>query len=477
MLYELAGIRDDVRQETSIFADYLQVPEEHRLMVSIIIRTKNEERWISACLRAVFEQTYKDFEVILVDNDSSDKTVAKASAFDVKIVTVDVFRPGDAINRGIEASSGEFIVCLSGHCIPTSATWLEALLGGFDNDSVAGVYGRQEPMAFTSDLDKRDLLNTFGLDRRVQVKDSFFHNANSAIRRSVWEAIPFDAHVTNIEDRVWAEAVLRAGYTLVYEPDASVFHHHGIHHYANQERCASVVKILENLGNESLTTATNSLDAESLNIIAVIPVRNENMTLGGRELYEYTIEHAKASRYVKQVIVSTDDEQVKSRALAMGAAVPFLRDDRHSSFDVILEQLMQYTLKELEDRNTFPDILVMMEITYPFRDIKLIDEMILQLVTAGLDTIIPARREYNSCWIEEEGSYRRIDQGYIPRQFKKPTYTGVKGLGCVTHVAPVRQGQLFGEKVGIYEIQDMRSCIEVRNPADRALAEALLSAK
>ena len=45
---------------------------------SIIIRTKNEERWISNCLDKIFSQSYKNFEVILVDNNSSDKTVEKS---------------------------------------------------------------------------------------------------------------------------------------------------------------------------------------------------------------------------------------------------------------------------------------------------------------------------------------------------------------------------------------------------------------
>ena len=449
-------------------------PNEHPL-VSIIIRTKNEERWIGACLRAVFAQSYPNLEVVLVDNNSTDKTVDKASAFDIKLVTIDEFRPGDAINCGIRASTGEFLVCLSGHCIPTNEHWLQALVTNFEDSQVAGVYGRQEPMAFTSDLDKRDLMNTFGLDRRVQVKDSFFHNANSAIRRSVWEEIPFDADVTNIEDRVWAEAVIRAGHTLVYEPDASVFHHHGIHQEMNLERCASIVRILENLDNDSFSTSNNTLDIENLNIVAVVPVRDEDMLVGGRHLYEYTIEHARRSSLVKQVVVSTDDEAVRSRALALGAEVPFMRDEEHSRFDVILEQLMQYTLRELENRDIYPDILVMMEITYPFRDEGLIDDMIRQLVKGGLDTVIPARKEYNSCWVEEDGAYRRIDQGYIPRQFKQPTYTGIKGLGCVTHAAPIREGQLFGTKVGIYEISDFVSCIEVRSREDCAFAETIMA--
>lgn len=444
-------------------------------LVSIIIRTKNEERWIGACLRAVFSQTYRNFEVVLVDNNSTDKTVAKASAFDIKLVTIDEFRPGDAINRGIEASSGEILVCLSGHCIPTNDKWLRSLVSNFDEDEVAGVYGRQEPMAFTSDLDKRDLLITFGLDRRVQIKDSFFHNANSAIRRSVWKDIPFDAEVTNIEDRVWAEAVLGAGHTLVYEPEASVFHHHGIHHDLNPERCASVVKVLEELGNGSLTTANNTLEIDRLNVVAVIPVRDEDMIVAGRHLYEYAIEHARQSRHINQIIVSTDDDTVQSKAIALGAEVPFKRDDEHSRFDVILEQLMQYTLRELENRGIFPDILVLMEITYPFRDGALIDDMIRQLVSQGLDTVIPARKEYNSCWIEDDGAYKRIDRGHIPRQFKQPTYTGIKGLGCVAHAAPIREGRLFGSKVGIYEIPGFLSCIEIRSREDCELAEAIMA--
>ena len=62
--------------------------------VSIIIRVKNEEKWITSCLRAVFSQTYKNFEVILVDNNSSDNTIKKAkeslSAINIKI-TLQIF--------------------------------------------------------------------------------------------------------------------------------------------------------------------------------------------------------------------------------------------------------------------------------------------------------------------------------------------------------------------------------------------------
>jgi glycosyltransferase involved in cell wall biosynthesis len=55
-------------------------------LVSIIIRTKNEERWISSCLRSVFRQSYKNIEVIIVDNKSTDLTVERSKSFPVKII-------------------------------------------------------------------------------------------------------------------------------------------------------------------------------------------------------------------------------------------------------------------------------------------------------------------------------------------------------------------------------------------------------
>ena len=73
-------------------------------LVSIIVRTKNEERWISSCLRSIYQQSYKNVEVVLVDNESTDMTVKKAKEFPVKLISIKGFLPGKSINDGIKAS-------------------------------------------------------------------------------------------------------------------------------------------------------------------------------------------------------------------------------------------------------------------------------------------------------------------------------------------------------------------------------------
>ena len=136
--------------------------------VAIVIRTRDEERWIGRCLKIVYRQDIADFEVVVVDNGSTDHTLEIARKYPVRIMSVDEFRPGHALNVGIRSSDSEFIACLSAHCIPRDEQWLGALVRNMQSPRIAGVYGRQLPFSYSSDLDKRDLLITFGLDRRDQ---------------------------------------------------------------------------------------------------------------------------------------------------------------------------------------------------------------------------------------------------------------------------------------------------------------------
>jgi GT2 family glycosyltransferase len=440
--------------------------------ISIVIRAKNEERWISAILKAVHQQTIRDFEIILVDNRSTDQTVEKAKKFGVRLVTIDEYRPGKALNLGIRASQGEFLVCLSAHCIPRDSAWLENLLVNFDDPQVAGVYGRQEPLAQTSAQDKRDLLIAFGLDRRVQIKDSFFHNGNSMIRRAVWEQIPFDDEVTNIEDRVWAQVVLAHGYKLVYEPSASVYHHHGIHQNGNEERWLGVTRVMESLDLLSPKEEEEDLLAE-MAIMAVIPIKGEVPELCGRPLWAYTLERAYQSRLIKNVIVSTDNPALARAVQEAGAEAPFLRPPSLSSDTVGIEPVLKFSLEEMEKRGLLPDLVVMLNVVFPFRPAGLLDDLIRLHFEKGFDSVFPGFPTYRSCWVETNGELKRVDEGFRPHQIKRPVHVGYPGLGCVTLPSALREGRLLGDKVGILEVLDVYSTIEVKDALSLNMASKL----
>ncbi len=439
--------------------------------VSIIIRTKNEERWIAQCLSSVFAQGYKNFEVIVVDNESSDKTLEKIKSFPVsKILSCIDYLPGRALNIGIAASQGDSIVCLSGHCVPVNDIWLESLLKNFEDPDVAGVYGRQQPFSFTPDLDKRDLTLIFGLDRKVQRKDSFFHNANSMIRKDLWRQIPFDETVTNIEDRVWAQKMLEKNLKIIYDPAASVYHYHGIHHKGNPERCKNVVRILEKIKS----TEYAPIDMNSFNTLAIIPIRGPIIVSDNTPLMSYTIHRALESKYIKRVIVSTDDVEIAETAKKMGADVPFLRDPSFSRDYVDLSSVLQYSLEKIEEGASIPDWIVSLEITFPFRAPDLIDRLIEEVVRHGLDSVVAARLENKAIWKKMNGEIKQLEEGLTPRKFKEPLYLELRGLGAVTRPEFLREGHIFGDRVGMYEVNNPHSLLEIRTESDFRLLNPLI---
>jgi len=407
---------------------------------------------------------------VLVDNSSTDKTIARAKHEypEIKLVEIDEYRPGFAINRGVEASSGKYIVMLSAHCLPVDNQWLKHLLKNLRNSKVAGVYGRQVPMRFTNSLDKRDLILAFGLDKRIQKKDSFFHNANSVVRRDIWDRYPFDENVTNIEDRVWGKTLIEAGYLLVYEPEAVVRHYHGIHQNNNQERVKSVTRILEDLNlDQTYNTDDDSFGPDKFDVAAIIPVKlekNNREILG--TLLSRTIQQALEARFISRIIVSTDDEFVAKKARDFGAEVPFLRPPELSEDDVRVDEVVEFSLRQLETQGYYPDIIVSLEIIHPFRPEGLIDKLIEQLVDRGFDTLIPGFAERRLGWWKKEDSFIRVDKFSKRRSEREPLHIGLISLGCATYPEVIRNGSRLGERVGIFEIKDPIPTIEIRNKND-----------
>tara|TARA_Y100001970_G_scaffold286159_1_gene407654 strand:- start:17329 stop:18690 length:1362 start_codon:yes stop_codon:yes gene_type:complete len=442
--------------------------------VSIIIRTKNEERWISSCLQAINNQSFKDFEIIIVDNNSTDQTINKIKKFNIKkIFTIDKYLPGKSLNIGIRESEGKYIVCLSAHCIPVDEKWLGSLVESIkSNGKFAGVYGRQQPMSFSKPQDKRDMLIAFGLDKKIQFRDSFFHNANSILKKSLWNEVNFDENVTNIEDRIWAQEMINKNLQIMYDPDASVYHYHGIHQDGDETRLNNVIKIIESKQPHEFTA---KLDPEKLNIIAIIPLKGDLRYLNDQPLIEFTIQSIKKCKFIDKIIVSTDSEETAKIAKTLGAESPFLRPKTLSEKHVNLETVQKYTLDKIEQNGIFPDLVFLFQETFPFRPDNLIENMINHLLTDGYDTVIAAKKESSSQWHEaNKGKFIRIDSGDVPREFKEKHYSGLPGLGCITHPEFIRNNQIEGNKTGLFPIDYPLSSLEVRDETSLRIAEKII---
>lgn len=204
-------------------------PEE-RPAVTVLIRTKNEEQYIGRTLSVIFSQTYKEFEVLIVDSGSTDKTLEVAKQYPVRIYEIkpEEFTYGYSLNYGFQRASGKYVVNLSAHALPLSDDWLETLIADCDDERVAAVMSNNLPCPDCNPFDKRGLLKKFNIPKQ-EISGGppyIFANYGSVIRRSVWEKVHYNETLSYAEDHDWALRVEALGYKIIYEPDAKTYHSH-----------------------------------------------------------------------------------------------------------------------------------------------------------------------------------------------------------------------------------------------------------
>jgi len=210
-------------------------------VISFIIRTKNEERWVGHCIQSILNNFgRKDSDIIIIDNDSTDETLQIVKMFkdcNLKVLTIPKmeYTPGKALNMGLSAAAeSSLYACItSAHCQLKDIDRM-SLDSHMTNKSCFGVIGRQIPVYKGKKLKSKYVWENFSTDNSEPVRNLvendrdnmlFFHNAFSFINLDVWKDHNFCEDISGKEDREWADRMSTLGFYSVYDPNQSCIHH------------------------------------------------------------------------------------------------------------------------------------------------------------------------------------------------------------------------------------------------------------
>jgi rhamnosyltransferase len=205
--------------------------------VSAVIPTLNGADTLPALLEALERRRGLELaEIVAIDSGSRDGTRELLARWGARVLDLGgrPFGHGSARNRAAAAARGEVLLFLTQDVEPIGGDWLGSLLEPLNEARVAGVFGRQVPRGASAEETFLAKVNYAGRPRRLTADDArgplapgmtLFSNAFGAVRRTVWEALPFPDIVMS-EDQAWALAALRAGHEIRYEPRAAVYHGH-----------------------------------------------------------------------------------------------------------------------------------------------------------------------------------------------------------------------------------------------------------
>lgn len=224
------------------------------MKLSVIIPTRNRATLLEVALESLLAQTLLDveFEVIVIDNGSSDNTVDVVNSFKTKFKSISCFvKPEPGLHAGrhkgfIEAKSN--ILVYADDDIEAFPTWLQAILASFEDEEVVMVGGKCLPKfesvppewldaMWSSNAEGERILGHLSLidlgDNSKVVDPNHIFGCNFAIRRSVLHEVGGfhpDAMPQGLlrfrgdGETAVSAAIRRLGYKAVYNPRASVYH-------------------------------------------------------------------------------------------------------------------------------------------------------------------------------------------------------------------------------------------------------------
>lgn len=209
--------------------------------ISVVIRTYNEQKHIEEVIESLKNQTYNNYEIIVVDSESTDNTRKIAEKHNCKIVGIKKsdFNYSYASNIGVQNATGEIICFLSGHSVPAYNTYLEELNKTFQNNKIGGCYGDVIALEDGSWIEK--LYNKLGyiknkiknskenIKLETEIHPGILSCSNAAIRKSILERHPFADELGKKggEDVELAYRIIEDGYYVAQVQSLLVKHSHG----------------------------------------------------------------------------------------------------------------------------------------------------------------------------------------------------------------------------------------------------------
>ena len=196
-----------------------------------------------------------------------------------------------------------------------------------------------------------------------------------------------------------------------------------------------------------------------MKILAVIPARagskgipNKNIRIiGGKPLIYYSMNNAKKSKYITDIIVSTDSETVKLISNQMGIKYKD-RDESLSGNSITLDSVIYDAIPKEEEW----DYIITMQPTSPTLKVETLDAAIEYAIKNDLDTVISAINAPHLSWREENGQkvpnyVERLNRQYLPANYLETGAFVISKYGVVTEKTRI------GKKVDVYEVSENES--------------------
>ena len=441
--------------------------------VTVYITAHNYGRYLQQAVESVLKQTLQDWELIIINDGSTDETeeVLKAYADHFKIRMVHQETPQGlpiSCNNALKLAKGEYFIRLDADDYFDENALL-VLSSVLDSRPEAGlVY--PDYYHISEDGEMLELVRRKKIDEEAMLLDLPAHGAGTMIRVSALKELNGYNEKIRCQDGydLWIRFIHKF---KVYNVNLPLFYYrrHGTNLTNN------VGKILSTRRKIKRDFVRERFKYDMPNVLAIIPARGNCMPmkeLCGRPMISYTIEEVKKAETINRMAVVTEDDAIARFCLSLGVEV-IRRPARLAMPNTPVEPSIVYALDKLQESAGYsPDIVVMPHINSPLKKAEHIDEAVDTLLIFKTDSAISVCEDR---MFHYQHSYNGLEPLFKKRQLRleKEALYAENGAIYASRREKITSNNFLGEVIGHIEMEDEFS-VHVDRDFEFWLAEKLI---
>jgi len=446
-------------------------------LVTVYITNFNYGRFIQKAIESVINQTFHDFEIIIIDDGSTDnsKEIIETYATDPKIKIIFQQNKGLNVtnNIALRVAQGKYIMRLDADDY-LDANALLVMTNLLEKNEELGLVFPDYYMIDSSD-------NILSLEKRhkfdkVSLLDQPAHGACTMIRKKFLQQLGGYDEKYSCQDgyELWIKFISKYKVTNINTP-LFYYRQHGSNLTTNEERILNTrAKIKENfILNEKINEPK---------VLAVIPIRGSkyntnNLTflkLGNDYILDIKIKEAINSRKVHKVVITTPDTEVENyinKTYSSNTKIFFhKRDEEFTRLNKDLAPTINDILNINEIKKENYDIIIILPIEHPFVGTNIIDDSINSLLIFNADSLITVRQETNM-FFQHDGTGMKpiLNMEKFSKLERDALYKNTGGLMAVKTEHFIKEQHFISGVVG-HIVVDQKSAHAIRTKLDIEIA-------